>query len=568
MISPSLAYRPVGPEAERWEWQARAWRILYGHWRADLYDRIAQSVGEGRADAWGAPDIGSNLLLSAAGAVSTLYDHGWHVYHDDSAAAEVLADAFAAAQWQPVAQRNQRDTIAIREHLIRVDVIDDDDGRRLTLTPVPPHTVEVIADPRDPTRPVAIKWWRLRTNPAGHAEWTCDVTDTREGMERYAIESDGGRDVSAVYLRGPDGEQAPVGGFVGPAYPYRSAGRPILPWVIYHAGTTGQLWDYQSNAQIVDATLTIGVLWTYWRHLVQTASWPQRYLIGGVVGGQGMDGEGAHGRRTVVADPAVLLTISPDGDSDRGPTIHQDATNADPKALQEAIRAYEHSKIGLAGLNPADVVRSSGDPRSGYAMAITRDGQREAQRRYAPVFRLADQHLCRIAAALLGGLPLDGYRVSYDDIPLTVGEQIEMQRFVDAEIAAGRMSALQAYAAMHPELAPEDAEAHLAAIQSLTLPEDQGALLVGQMTTLIDIVRETQAGTVPRDAALAMIGAILRVDDAQAARLLGSAGLAPIQSSTPPTRSATRREDDDDRPDRGAAAGARDADGRDAEDPA
>ena len=42
MPVPSLRYRPPGPDADRWAWQARAWRILYGHWCDDLRHRIEE----------------------------------------------------------------------------------------------------------------------------------------------------------------------------------------------------------------------------------------------------------------------------------------------------------------------------------------------------------------------------------------------------------------------------------------------------------------------------------------------------------------------------------------------
>lgn len=546
---PALSIRPNAVDAARWEAQARAWRILYGHWEPDLRRAIGLAVGDDRAEGWGKPDIGSNLLLSVSSAMATLYDRGMTVYHSTPGVADRLQAALDEAGAQPILQRNQRDTLGIREHAIRVDVIDDGAGRRLTLTPVPPHMLEVEADPVDATRPTRIKWWRLRQIPGTpDYEWTCDVTDARPGRERYAVERENGEDVSALYLRGADGQPAPVGGYVGAAYPYRIAGRAYLPWVMYHAALTGQMWDWAANSQIVDATLTLGTLWTYFGHLVRSASWPQRYVIGGVVGGQGSVGEGEGGRRRIVADPAILLRIVPDETTDAAPSIHQDASNADPKALEEAIHAYERSKVAMAGLNPADVVRASGDPRSGYAMSITRDGQREAQRRYAPVFRRSDVELCRICAALLG-LPVDGWRVSYGDIPLTVGEQLELQRFVDAEIVAGRMSELEAYAAMRPDLSPEDAAQRLSAIRALRPRDDLGTVKIGQLGTMLDIVREAAAGGIPRDAAAAMLATTLAVEPEIADRLLGSAGLTVTTTSAPTQPRRAAREDDDGRPD-------------------
>lgn len=451
----------------RWDHQGLRWRILYGHWDEDLRSRIIDEVGTTRANAWGEPDLGANLLLSASSAVSTLYDYSPRVMHDDPAGGARLDALLADAGWPTLMQRVQRDTIAIREMLVYVDVVGRPGRRRVRLQPVHPHEVEVIASEDDPEVPAVIRWWRLRESPTGGEVWTVDVWDIRERMERYAIEDEHGQDVSPLYLSGVEDGRAPAGGYRGEAYPYRADGEPILPWVMYHAARTGGMWDWGSSAEIVDATLSIGTLWTYWRHLVQTASWPQRYLINGIVAGQMTIGEGEAGRRQVVADPAVLLRIVQDMDNaDSSPRIEQDSTNADPHQLGEAISAYERRAIALAGLNPADFVRTSGDPRSGYAMAITRDGQREAQRRYEPTFRRADEMLCRVVAALWGGLPTDGYRVIYEAIPPTVAELRDLQAYVDAEIAAGRMTRLQAYMMLHPEMDERDALRVLEAIDA------------------------------------------------------------------------------------------------------
>lgn len=452
---------------QRVDHQSLRYRILYGHWREDLRSRIVHEVGTTRAEAWGEPDLGANLLLSASSAVATLYDYEPSVYHDEPTAAARMADLLRDAHWPTLMQRIQRDTIAIREMLIRVDVVGVGRRRRVRLHPVHPHEVEVITDEADPERPVMIRWWRLREVRPGTYAWTADVYDIREGRERYAVEDEHGHDVSPEHLSGVEDGRAPSGGYRGDAYPYRAGGEAILPWVMYHAARTGSVWDWGASCEIVDATLSIGTLWTYWRHLVQTASWPQRYLINGIVAGQSTVGEGEDARRVVVADPAVLLRILQDEGSDSGPRIEQDSTNADPHTLGQAIAAYERRAIALAGLNPADFVRSSGDPRSGYAMAITRDGQREAQRRYEHVFRTADQNLCRMVAALWGGLPSEGYRIAYEAIPPTVDELLSMQEYVDREVAAGRMTDVQAYQMLHPEISTEDAVRQIAAIRSI-----------------------------------------------------------------------------------------------------
>lgn len=457
----------------RWAHQALRWRILYGHWGEDLRQRIIDEVGTTRANAWGEPDLGANLLLSASSAVATLYDYTPRIHHDRVTSARQMTQLLEGARWATLMQRVQRDTIAMREMLVHVDVVGPPTARRVRLQPVAPHEVEVIPDELDPERMAVVRWWRLRQAANGDHVWTRDVWDIRPGRERYAIEDEHGADVSPEYLSGVEDGRAPQGGYRGDSYPFRADGRPILPWVMYHAARTGQLWDWGSSCEIVDATLTIGTLWTYWRHLVQCASWPQRYLINGIVAGQMTIGEGEAGRRHVVADPAVLLRIVQDEAADSSPRVEQDSTNADPHALGQAIAAYERRAIALAGLNPADVVRMSGDPRSGYAMSITRDGQREAQRRYEPTFRASDEELCRVVAALWGGMPTDGYRVSYEAIPPTVGELLQMQQYVDREVQAGRMTRLQAYMMLHPDMAIEDAQRVLDTIDEQSAEPDE-----------------------------------------------------------------------------------------------
>lgn len=463
--------------AKRWHWQALVYRIMYGYWREDLRSRIVTEVGKTRAQAWGEPDIGANLLKSSAAAVSTLHDRPARGLHDDPGAVSTMKGLMDGAAWQVIGQTLQRDTLAVRNMLLHVNIVGEAADRRVALLPVGPHDVEVVWDPGDPWRMLEVKWWRLR-DVNGQEAWTCDVWDIRPGRERYAIENERGEDVSPTHLRAQDGTPAPPGGYRGEAYPFRADGVPILPWVSYTASKAPG-WDTMANSEIVDSTLTVGTLWTYWRHLVQTASWPQRYVLNGYPVGATVIGEGAAARRQVEADPAILQRIKTDEDSDTAASIQQDTTNADPKALGEAIFAYERRAMALAGLNPADVVRTSGDPRSGYAMAITRDGQREAQRRYAPIFRGADEEMLRIVAALWGGLPVDGWRVVYEAIPPTVGELIDLQTYVDGEIAAQRMTRLQGYMLLHPDVSAEDAQRALDAIDALAegppAPEPQPA---------------------------------------------------------------------------------------------
>ena len=90
---------------------------------------------------------------------------------------------------------------------------------------------------------------------------------------------------------------------------------------------------------------------------------------------------------------------------------------ADPDKLLESIAKYEYRVATAAGIS-GDALRQSGDPRSGYAISVSRTGMREAMARYAPVFRRSDQEMLEKCAMLcnrfLGAsLPESGYRVVY-----------------------------------------------------------------------------------------------------------------------------------------------------------
>lgn len=512
--------------------QALRWRMLYGWWQEDLRNRIIEEVGEQRASAWGKPDTGACLLRSACEAVATLHDGPALIHHDSDAARVRMRELAQSAGYHTLMPRVHRDAIAIRETLVHGERRADGTVR---LVQVHPHEVEIDPMPDDPERPGRIKWWRLRKRDGRQLEWTCDVWSIIPGEEAYYIQSENGEDRSTEYAM-LDGAPAPRGGYLGAAYPFRDASGAYLPWVLVHAQRTGQMWDYSSMSEIVDATLSIGKLWTYWQHLVQTASWPQRYLLNGYVAGLNLEGSGANARTVAISDPAVLLRIMQDPDSDASPSIQQDSTNADPMQLGEAIAHYERRAIALAGLNPADVIRQSGDPRSGYALGIKRDAQREAQRRYAPIFRPYDEAVVDMIgklAAIIG----DGYRVEYASIPLDTSERIDLQRYVDGEVASGRMSALQAYLMLHPEISETDAQLELDAIAALRAPEGRGGLLFGQMDAVLSVVRDVSSGVIPRDAGIALISSFLVVDQVTAQTLMGTAGMeaknGPADSADP-----------------------------------
>jgi len=112
----------------------------------------------------------------------------------------------------------------------------------------------------------------------------------------------------------------------------------------------------------------------------------------------------------------------------------------------------------------------SGDPRSGYAIAVSRSSLREAQRKYAPSFRMADQETISISAKIsnrfLGtDYPETGYRVEYHAIPLSPEESKEQRENMLSLLNAGLISKVDAIKMLHPDLDDVDAKRLLLRIQ-------------------------------------------------------------------------------------------------------
>lgn len=456
-------------EAARWEHTRRARRILYGVWRNDLLSQMELQVGTVRADAWKCPDMTSNPLRTICDELSHAYDVAPGVT-GDAEGVRLLEDNGIWTQMQ----RISRDTLGLREMVPRLDVV----GDRLVMRPVPPDMVLAEAWHHQPDEPAVIKELRLR-ELEGKAVWTWDVLDLYR--ESYRVESaDHKRDLSEAFLVGADGIPGPM---EGERYPYRYGdGRAFLPYNLRHASSTGMLFDPWAWAELVEGTLNVGVLRTFLSHVIRDASWPQRYTVDLELRGKNTTTgqvrqpyeqatRGDRPRQHVIADPAVVVELRTTPDAQGQPQVGQWQTSADPEAIMATISKYERTLPAIAGINPADMQRVSGDPRSGFAIAISRDGQREAQRRFEPVYRAADLDLIRKSVALWNAatgssIAEDGYTVTYRGIPLSPEERRAQLEEIRSLRELGLISRVQAYQMQHPGTSDEDAAAALREIRA------------------------------------------------------------------------------------------------------
>jgi hypothetical protein len=163
----------------------------------------------------------------------------------------------------------------------------------------------------------------------------------------------------------------------------------------------------------------------------------------------------------------------------RQPMIGQFQAGADPAALEGVISSIANRIAIDAGLPPADIQRMGGTARSGYAIALSNEGKRAAARRYAPVFRRADEQLLSTTATLWNratgaALPELGYQITYKDLPLSPEELQARRANVIELMGAGLLSRTRAYQELNPGMTEASAVNELARIDAerrlMTIP--------------------------------------------------------------------------------------------------
>lgn len=432
--------------------------MLYGAWREDLIGRLKQAIGDVRREAWGEPDLSSNVFRSSVSALAVLYDRAPNVSHDDPAATGLVDLVQHAGLW-PLLRQVQRDTLGMREMLLRVDARTQADGSiELVYRPVYPDLVLATPNPECPSEPIEIREARCRKDPeTKRPRWTWDIWDIRDPRHpEHRILDTSGNDISHLY-------GLPTGGLVGDAYPAMGAdGLGVIPYGLYHAAQTGSLWNPYELSELVEGSLNCAVHWTFFGHVMRNCSWPQRYMVN-VVTGADLEGDVTSRRETMVTDPATVLVLQQTEDG-RQPIISQWEPGADPMVMQEATALYERRVAAYAGISPSDVQRVAGDPRSGFAIALNREAQREAQRRFEPVFRPADEHLLAISAVMVNAAigrsiyPEKGYRVAYQGLPPSPEEQQAERDQIRGLLEMGLLDTVTAYQRLNPGLSRPDAE--------------------------------------------------------------------------------------------------------------
>lgn len=445
--------------------------MLDGNWLSyleqarDRHFGPSRAAGHGPADQSACPFRVIQRELAQVHHAPPIIRHG-NAPEDGGAIAGVVEAIDRSGLW-PAMRRFDQWVLGCNEYLLRVHV---DASGRVYYRPVAPDLVEADPHPDEPSRPIAIRERRLRKHPKKDEDvWTLETVSIADPAAPvytiHEIREDGkiGADWTATLL---EKEQS------GDDYWYRRAdATPVLPYVLYHKERLGdRLWDPYEGIETVQGSITLAVMLSFWVHCMRDASWPQRWVANAEPQSLEATDEGnAAARRVSEVDPAILVVLQA-MEAGNQIMVGQWQPGADPKMLLEAIDAYAARLATDAGLSPSDIQRASSSARSGYAIAMTNDGKRQAQKRYYEQFRAADEELVALTAILLNratgsDYPEDGYTVVYREIPLSPDELRERRANVIELIREGLMDPADGYRELNPGLTTAQARADLERIR-------------------------------------------------------------------------------------------------------
>lgn len=489
-----LSY-PSAPDTDtnmRWQESRLRRRLLEGTWLEDLQRKMAEEIDASRAAIWRTPDLTKNILRSIVNQLSILYDRAPIVTHSDPEAAEAMRQLVNGAGLWQLDANNQRLCIAQRESAIRVDFVGD--PGRLLYRVIPADLLWAKADPDAPDEPVTIWEYRQRIDPDGEMIWTRDMMSI-DGEPYYMVQDEDGRDLTEYYLGGD---------FSGENYPYRlEDGTPILPYAFYHARRTGRLWNAWEGSELVAGTLKTAVNWTFFGHVLRDCSWPQRYFINCEV--LGLRGDQVSGEARITTDPASVLNLGP-RDPGTTATAGQFKPGGDPEVIGRSIRDYSADMAADFDITPADIQRSSGDARSGYAIYLTREGQRQAQRRFEPQFRRGDEALLAATAVLMNrlagaSLPETGWGLTYTGLPLSIEERKNLIQDYEKRVELGIMSKVQLLSALDGITEDQAAQKLIEMNIETTVQALNGA----QVSSMVEVAEKVALGVLTPAAAVEII---------------------------------------------------------------
>lgn len=472
-VSTTIPTRPTFPdgEEERANRQALRWAIMHEECEQNAVDWMKQQVGADRLASWGNPDTAFLALAQIARQLSTpgLYESPPIISGADEQAAK-LGDPDGPLKesgcWA-LQQHVQYLAVGMGDCIVADELTASGLGHRI----VPPHDVIMHGHPERPEEPVFYRELRLRYDAgADRWVWTWDEYDVRDPANpRFRVvvcegsgESAGEVDATNLWIT-LDGKPAPAAGLTGAAYRWRDperGGEPFIPRTVYRSTSTGRIWNVHHMRTVVIGTLQGVMYQTFTGRAALDAAGSS--VVGVDVEPQfsGIRTERADGTgevlRTMALTPGSMSFLR-SAEGAKNPHMQVIGPGQNLGALSGFATGYGAQLAMAWGLNPGDLLRTSKDPTSGAALAISESGRLRYSRRFALHAERADCERLRKIACILRANPATGYtgatsgwKIQYPGLELAPGEAQAERDDIEWQEAHGYMSPVEAYQRLHP----------------------------------------------------------------------------------------------------------------------
>ena len=181
---PSMPPAPDMVNQRRWNHTSLRRRLMTGLWEQDLEDALLQHLPSERRAAWGVADMSSNALEQVTRQLAMLYHEQPQITHESDIEPLVSREGYLqSAGLFPLMQRVQQFAIALREVILKIDVINGKPNqpkkkKGLQFRLVTPDFVYCEAHPDAPDEPVYFREYRLRYDESTQDyKWIADVFD-------------------------------------------------------------------------------------------------------------------------------------------------------------------------------------------------------------------------------------------------------------------------------------------------------------------------------------------------------------------------------------------------------
>lgn len=439
----ALMRPPVDADTnERWNRQTLTWQLLtedFGGEDRKVREWFYAHVGA-RLDTWGPVDTSGNTKLTIAVVLSTpgLYGLGdpalWH-----ADGGKGFADAVQASGYWTGQQYTQMMAVGMGDWVVRVDVID---GQIIT-QPIEPFNLWTRTDPRLPKRVIELRHLVIYATRSGLGyRWDAwDISDPANPSYRVLL---------------PNGEADPEfakQSAVGADYSWRYAdGTPFIPFVFYARTDTGRLWHDNAGKGGTRGALNTMLYWTFSQVAARDSSGTTVISIGvdyGTSVQTTQENSGPPSHKLALSPGSILLGAPMETASQPQVVVVPAGSNLD--VLLRFADHYEQKQLSREGLASDDVTRNKANPTSAAALSISRGAKREVALRLMPFFRASDTEMLRKMAAMmrihgLGTYPETGWKITYQQLPLSAEEQAAARDEDDWNLAKGFESAPSIYA--------------------------------------------------------------------------------------------------------------------------